>query len=229
LRAPLTNIKMAMRMLQTSLAKDENLADFLVGHPAAKYLAILEQECDREVELINNILDLQQLELAMLPGSDAGNDRLNLESVEIRSWLSTTIEPFRYRANVSHQKLFTSLAEDLPLIKTDRIYLTKILTELLNNACKYTHVEGEILLSIDREPTSEWLTIQVKNQATIAAQHLSQIFQQFYRIPGNSRSQQGTGLGLSLVQKLVQQLQGKINVTSSDGWTEFVVELPIRR
>jgi signal transduction histidine kinase len=229
LRAPLTNIKMAMRMLQTSLAKDENLADFLVGHPAAKYLAILEQECDREVELINNILDLQQLELAMLPGSDAGNDRLNLESVEIRSWLSTTIEPFRYRANVSRQKLFTSLAEDLPLIKTDRIYLTKILTELLNNACKYTHVEGEILLSIDREPTSEWLTIQVKNQATIAAQHLSQIFQQFYRIPGNSRSQQGTGLGLSLVQKLVQQLQGKINVTSSDGWTEFVVELPIRR
>jgi signal transduction histidine kinase len=228
LRAPLTNIKMAMRMLKTSLEVDEDLAELLAGHPAAKYLAILEQECDREVELINNILDLQQLELAMLPGGEAANDRLNIELLEIRSWLSTTIEPFIYRANVSHQKLVTSLSEYLPVVKTDRIYLTKILTELLNNACKYTHVEGEILVSIDGDPISDCLTIQVKNQAIVAEEHLSRIFEQFYRIPGTNRSQQGTGLGLSLVQKLVQQLKGKINVTSSDGWTEFVIELPIK-
>jgi signal transduction histidine kinase len=228
LRAPLMNIKMAMRMLKTSLETDEDLADLLTGHPAIKYLTILEQECDREVELINNILDLQQLELAILPGGDADGDRLNIESIDIRSWLSTTIEPFIYRANVSHQQLVTSVAADLPVLKTDRIYLTKILTELLNNACKYTHVEGEILVSIEGNTIPEWLTIQVKNQSTIAEDHLPRIFEQFYRIPGTNRSQQGTGLGLSLVQKLVQQLKGKISVTSTDGWTEFVVELPIK-
>jgi signal transduction histidine kinase len=228
LRAPLMNIKMAMRMLTTSIATDEDLADLLAGHPAAKYLTILEQECDREVELINNILDLQRLELAMLPGGNAVNDPVNIDTVEIKSWFPTTIEPFIYRANVSRQKLVVSLSEDLPAVKTDRIYLTKILTELLNNACKYTHVEGEILVSIDGDRIAECLTIQVHNQASVAKEHLPRIFDQFYRIPGTNRSQQGTGLGLSLVQKLVQQLNGKINVTSSNGWTKFVVELPIR-
>jgi signal transduction histidine kinase len=64
LRAPLMNIKMAMRMLKTSLKTDAEIANLLSGHRAEKYLTVLEQECDREVELINNILELQRLELS---------------------------------------------------------------------------------------------------------------------------------------------------------------------
>ena len=55
LRAPLMNIKMAMRMLQISLRVDPELTSLLSGHPAERYLAVLEQECDREVDLINII------------------------------------------------------------------------------------------------------------------------------------------------------------------------------
>jgi signal transduction histidine kinase len=226
LRAPLMNIKMAMRMLKISLKTDTT--NLLSGHPAERYLAVLEQECDREVELINNILDLQRLETVLLQEKGATNDRINLESVEIESWLSAMIESFTYRANESQQKITTSLAKPISVVLTDRIYLTKILTELLNNACKYTCIGGDILVSIDSNLKSELLTIQIRNQAAIAAQHLPHIFEQFYRIPGTNRSQQGNGLGLALVQKLVAQLQGKINVVSSNGWTEFTVYLPIR-
>ena len=102
------------------------------------------------------------------------------------------------------------------------------MTELLNNACKYTCIGGEILVSIDSNPKLELLTIQIGNQAAIATQHLPHIFDRFYRVPGNNRSQQGTGLGLSLVQKLVEQLNGKINAVSSNGWTEFTIDLPIK-
>ncbi len=227
LRAPLMNIKMAMRMLRISMRTDTELTNLLAGHPAERYLAVLEQECDREVELINNILDLQRLETTLAEKKGAANDRVNLESIEIEDWLSTTVESFAYRADESKQKITTSISKSIPTVLTDRIYLTKILTELLNNACKYTCVGGDISISIDSNLKSELLTIQIRNQAEIAPLHLPFIFDRFYRVPGNNRSTQGTGLGLSLVQKLVEELTGKIRVVSSNGWTEFTVDLPL--
>lgn len=227
LRAPLMNIKMAMRMLTTSLETDVDLANLLAGHRAKKYLQILEQECDREVELIDRILELQRLELALVPGCRQRNRQIDLEAVEISTWLLVTIVPFMDRIEISRQILTTSMSEWLPILTTDRVYLTKILIELLNNACKYTQANGKILVSIEGNPDSAWLTIEVKNQSEISAHHLPHIFEQFYRIPGANRSQQGSGLGLSLVLKLVQQLKGKIDVISADGWTKFIVQLPV--
>jgi signal transduction histidine kinase len=218
LRAPLMNIKMAMQMLTTSLKTDPEISNLLLGHRAQKYLSILEQECEREVELINDILDLQRLELSI--------DCLNLESVEIATWLPIAIEPFIHRANNYRQKLKASASESIPNITIDRVCLNKIFTELLNNACKYTQPDGEILVRIDGN--SNWISIVIRNQAEISDQHLPHIFEQFYRIPGSDRSQRGgTGLGLSLVQKVVQQLNGQIHVASTDGWTEFTVKLPV--
>jgi signal transduction histidine kinase len=228
LRAPLMNIKMAMRMLRISMRTDTELTNLLAGHPAERYLAVLEQECDREVELINNILDLQRLDTALLQKKGSTDDRVNVESIELEDWLSTTVESFAYRADESQQKIATSISKSISTVLTDRICLTKIMTELLNNACKYTCIGGEILVSIDSNPKLELLTIQIRNQAAIATQHLPHIFDRFYRVPGNNRSQQGTGLGLSLVQKLVEQLNGKINAVSSNGWTEFTIDLPIK-
>jgi signal transduction histidine kinase len=228
LRAPLMNIKMAMRMLKISMRMDPKLTNLLLGHPAEKYLAVLEQECDREVELINNILDLQRLETILCQQKGSTNDRINLESIEIESWLSTIVESFTCRADEAQLKINTSILKSMPIVLTDRTYLTKILTELLNNACKYTCIGGDIVVSIDSNLKLEILTIQIRNQAEIDTQYLPYLFDSFYRVPGKDRSKQGTGLGLSLVQKLVEQLNGKINVVSSNGWTEFTVDLPIK-
>lgn len=221
LRAPLMNIKMAVKMLKISLDTDPELAELLSGHRAEKYLAVLEQECNREVELIDNTLEIQRLDLAI--------DRVNIESVEIATWLPTAMAPFIYRAELRHQSLTISTSESLPKIATDRAYLTKILTELINNACKYTQAGGKISIEVDGNPDSELLTISVKNQAEIAQKHLPHVFDQFYRVPGSDREQQGgTGLGLSIVQKLVRQIDGRIYVASINGWTEFAVKLPVK-
>ncbi len=221
LRAPLMNIKMAVRMLKISLDSDQAIAYLMSGHRAETYLTVLERECDREVEAIDNILELQRLKLTA--------DLVNIEAVEIATWLPTTIEPFIHRADTRHQNLTTSTSEWLPTIVTDRVYLTKIFTELVNNACKYTQSGGKISVEVDSNPNSESLTIAIKNQAEIAEKHLPHIFDQFYRVPGGDLDRQGgTGLGLSIVQKLVQQLDGQINVASINGWTEFAVRLPVR-
>jgi signal transduction histidine kinase len=240
LRAPLMNIKMAMTMLKTSLETDPEISHLLLGHRAEKYLDILEQECDREVESIDRILDLQRLEF----GEDRSRypetlgrqtatrlpptHQLHLEPLAIATWLQPTIEPFIHRAKIDGQTLTSSVSQWLPTIETDRDCLTKITIELLNNACKYTRSDGQISISVEAQPHAELLTIVVKNQAEISQQHLPRIFDQFYRVPNRDRSSQtGSGLGLSLVQKLVDRLNGQIHATSSAGWTEFVVKLPL--
>jgi signal transduction histidine kinase len=236
LRAPLMNIKMAMQMLKTSLTTDPSIANLLSGHRAEKYLSILEQECDREVVLIDNVLELQRLEFSPSDRSERHHlslaapieQKLNLESLEVTTWLNAIVESFIDRAERDRQKITTTVPEWLPTITTDRVCLTKIFTELLNNACKYTHIGGRIMVAIDANPTSPWLKLSVKNQTEISAQHLPHIFEQFYRIPGSDLSERGgSGLGLFLVQKLVDRLNGTIQVTSADGWTEFAVNLPI--
>ncbi len=66
----------------------------------------------------------------------------------------------------------------------------------------------------------------ISNQAEIPATELPRVFEKFYRVPKADRWKQGgTGLGLALVQKLVERLQGTISVDSSDGWTTFTIEL----
>jgi signal transduction histidine kinase len=229
LRVPLMNIKMAVRMLKISLSSDPQITALIAGHRSEKYLAILETECDRELEAIDNILELQRLELSNDRLVATLNEGANIEAVEIATWLPTTIEPFIHRADSRHQALTTSTSEWLPTISTDRVYLTKIFTELVNNACKYTQSGGKISVEVDSNPNSESLTIAIKNQAEIAEKHLPYIFDRFYRVPGGDRDRQGgTGLGLSIVQKLVQQLNGQIHVASINGWTEFAVRLPIQ-
>ena len=67
----------------------------------------------------------------------------------------------------------------------------------------------------------------ISNSAEIPAAELPHIFEKFYRVPNaNPWQQSGTGLGLALVQKLLEQMQGTIKVESSRGWTTFTVELP---
>jgi signal transduction histidine kinase len=241
LRAPLMNIKMAMKMLRTSLENDPDISHLLLGHRAEKYLDILEQECDREVESIDRILDIQRLEyveererslftetLRKQVPPTSPSEQLNLESLAIATWLPPTIEPFIHRAKNDGQILTSSVSQWLPTIETDRTLLTKIAIELLNNACKYTRVDGQISIAIEAHPQSDLLTIVVKNQAEIPQHHLPRIFDRFYRIPSRDRSSQnGSGLGLSLVQKLVDRLNGQIHATSAAGWTEFVVKLPL--
>ena len=116
--------------------------------------------------------------------------------------------------------------------------LGRILAELLNNACKYTQNGGEIKFVIECKqkksskkslkevpPTIKFL---ISNPSEIPESELPKIFNKFYRVPNaDPWKQGGTGLGLALVKKLVEQLNGDILVSSSNGWTTFTVEMPI--
>ena len=174
------------------------------------------------------MLDLQRLEAESYSISQ-------VEAVNLPELLPSIIEPFRIRTGERQQTLTINLAPNLPILISDRTSLERILAELLNNACKYTPASGEIILGVRTSSSSQVATLDsatvtiftVSNSAEIPAVGLPRIFEKFYRVPKADKWKQGgTGLGLALVQKLVECLQGSIKVESSNGWTTFTVKLP---
>jgi signal transduction histidine kinase/pSer/pThr/pTyr-binding forkhead associated (FHA) protein len=208
LRTPMANIKMAIHILK----------QFPMDQRQERYLNILNNECARETELINNLLDLQRLE--------SGSQPIGQESLNLDTWLPTVLEAFQTRSQQRHQNLQIHCPSNLPSLQSNRHSIERVLAELLNNACKYTAADGEISLTVVLvEPNG--IQFRVANQSEIAASELPRIFDKFYRVPNaDPWKQGGTGLGLALVKKLVQQLQGDIQVTSEAGVTTFIVDLP---
>jgi PAS domain S-box-containing protein len=217
LRTPITNMKMAIHMLKISLEPERQ----------QRYLEILHTECTREAQLINDLLDLQRLEATSYP--------VSLEPLNLQDFLPSILEPFRSRTQECQQTFQLNFSPNVPTLLCNRANLERILAELLNNACKYTPAGGTITLSIRYDPKqpahvpdSTPITIfSIRNSAEIPATELPRIFEKFYRVSNAEPWKQGgTGLGLALVQKLVDQLQGTIEVESDQGWTTFSVQLP---
>lgn len=213
LRAPLANIKMAIHMLKvTSSAKR-------TGH----YLQILEDECKREMNLVNDLLDLQRLE--------AGSKPFIPEAIHVKNWLSSLIESFHTRLRERQQLLQLDVFPALTPLISDRGSLERILFELLNNACKYTPQGGKIRVcarqssNISTSPVTKFTVCN--SGPEIPVEELNHIFEKFYRIcRDNPWEQEGTGLGLALVRKLVEHLGGTIKVSSQPGQTIFTVQIP---
>lgn len=211
LRTPMTNIKLAAKMLQLAIGSPDKQ-----NH----YLNTLEQECEREISLIDNLLDLQQLE--------TGSKALSVESIPLQEWLQKLAGSFQERAQQQHQYLSTQVDPRLDIIYTDRLILERVLSELLTNACKYTPPHHQISLKAHGlEP--DRVEFQILNTGVeIPPDHLPLLFQKFYRIPKADRWQQGgTGLGLSLVKRAIEGLGGEIEVESGSGQTLFTLWLPL--
>jgi signal transduction histidine kinase/DNA-binding response OmpR family regulator len=212
LRSPLANMRMAIAMLKNCLEQ---------GAPANKrtvYLQILQDECEREISLINDLLDLQRLE--------AGSKIVEVQAIDLSSWLPEVVQPFASTAQARQITLQVHLAPNLPMLSSDPISLQRILAELLHNAHKYTPPDEKITVSAMAE--ADRIRLQVCNSGIeIPAPELPRIFDKFYRVPsGDPWQQGGTGLGLALVKQLVEHLGGVIGVKSDAGQTCFTIELP---
>lgn len=223
LRTPITNMKMAIHMLSRTLEQDQSLFAQLKNPEVqrskiARYFQILSNECERETNLIDDLLDLQRLETGTQPFLPT--------AIQLNDWLPPLLEPFEQRTQTRQQRLETDIAPNLPPLVCDAASLERIITELLNNACKYTPPQETIQLTV--QASGECIQFVVCNSGIeISPQEQARIFDKFYRIPKSDRWQQGgTGLGLALVQKLVTRLGSTIQVESRSNQTCFTVLVP---
>jgi signal transduction histidine kinase len=237
LRSPMTNIKLVTQILRLLFQQDESNGDgntqffaemqeqALFKAKINRYLLILEQECDREINLLTTFLDLQQL--------DTGNYSSDQTAVDLQELIPHVVKPFLRHAEDRQQTFHLEIAANLSTITIDQNSLTRIVTELLTNACKFTPTREMIAvtLSLKLSPVNleKTLQLQVINSGVeISASDRSQIFDRFYRIPNGDRwNHKGIGLGLTLVKRLSEHLGGSIVVESDNGQTCFTVEIPI--
>ncbi len=225
LRTPVTSMRVALQLLGVSLTQELDLEAELAKPDAeqgriARYYRILKEECEREISLINDLLDLQRL--------DVGNHELALQNIQINEWLPALVNSFQERATSRNQKLNVVIAENTPILKSDLSSLDRIWAELLNNACKYTPPGEEITLSVVPINSDHLQFALINTGVEIPQNELPRIFDKFYRVPSaDPWKQGGTGLGLALVQKLVQHINGEIKVTSGNHQTCFTIELPL--
>lgn len=226
LRTPLSNIKMAVRLLETVLDQQGLLDPETISNAQSmtRYLNILQEQCNQELALVNDLLDMRAIE------ADANS--IELTSIRLQDWIPQVIESFKARIETQQQCLQLDLSPDLPPLISDVGSLTRVLSELMHNACKYTPPGEQITVtaqtsSVEASSLSS-LQISVSNSGvSIPPEELSRIFDPFYRIPKNDPWRQGgTGLGLALVRKLVNRLQGTIDVATRQNWITFTIRLP---
>ncbi len=182
------------------------------------YLNVLRRECEQEIRMVNDLLALQQLE--------SGTQELLPMPLLLQNWLLQFVEPFEAQALSQQRQLKLELPADLPPLTTDFTLLERLLSHLLDNACKFTPKGGQI--TVTASALAGRLQIQVINSSVeMPADALAQVFDKFYRIPTDDPWQHnGTGLGLALAKALALALGGAIWAESHSGQTCFTVELP---
>ncbi len=211
LRTPVAAVRGAVETLEAGA----------LAHPdeAREFVSIIERHARRLHDIVEDLLELSRIEARQLD--------LSVEPVAVRDAVEHTIELFRRTAEKKGVKLATSIDDDVPRVLADRRALDHVLSNLVDNAIKYSHEGASVTVSA-RATGHGAVELSVQDTGLgIAAKHLSRIFERFYRVDaGRSRQLGGTGLGLAIVKHLVEALGGTVRVESTLGQgTEFVVEL----
>jgi signal transduction histidine kinase len=216
LRTPLTSMMLAIRMLRRGDLSSER---------TAMYLDILEQQCSREIGLVNDLLMLQTLDTPQSHTTDV--------SVDLVQALNQLAEQENGQFTSAQLELHLELPDHSVALATSRDYLSRVMQELLTNARKYAALGSPVTLRLeDRLADKKLVKIHLINIGEgIQSEEIPYIFDKFRRGQHATRKAiPGTGTGLALVKGLVAQLGGKITVTSvpydNEHWqTCFTLEL----
>lgn len=213
LRTPLTSIKGYSDLLLSG--EVGNLSD-----EQREFLEIIKQNADREVALVNDLLDLSRIE--------AGKVELTRAPLDLCALLEGTSVSFRPQLAAKQQALTTDLPPVLPSILGDINRLAQVFTNLLSNAHKYTPHGGRITIAATVADDRVRVTVTDSGIGMSVAEQ-EQLFTSFFRAKNRTTSEVGgTGLGLAITKSLVELHGGAISVTSApDTGSCFTVDLPV--
>ncbi len=212
LRTPLTIVKgFATIML-------DDASDRLTREQKEQ-LSYINESIDHLSRIISNLLDISKIE--------AGKLRLEKKSVDIVSLIKKVLRSFRLYAKSKEIKLETSFATKLSLVSADPDRLTQVLTNLIDNAIKFSHKNGEVFIKAKEE--KDVIEVSVADSGIgISPENFNRIFNKFQRVEkGISSKLRGTGLGLPISREIIQLHGGKIWVESEEGrGSKFIFTLP---
>jgi len=213
LKSPINAVEGYLKMMK----------DKQVGNQLDDYMVMIDRSIERLSGMRNLIMDL--LDLTKIESGKNTREVRKVDLVEIVRKANYSVEPYAFQRKV---KVYLDLPEVL-FYMADNAEMESILNNLLSNAVKYSKPDGgNVNLLLKRE--SDKIILKVEDSGIgMSEEDISKLFNEFVRIKSEkTRGISGSGLGLSIVKKLVEEYNGKISVESlPDKGSIFTVELPI--
>ena len=207
LRTPLTSIRgFAQTMLQSY--------DKLDDESKKRFIKIIEEQSNRLIHLIENMLKVQN------------NENLIFKTVSAKKLIEDVIQIVKQQYK-NHKFVFT-YNDKLPKILVDTDKFQQVMTNLIENAAKYSDINTTVTVKADFDKNPEFVSIKViDNGVKIDKKDFDSIFEKFSRIDNPlTRKVQGSGLGLYITKVLVTKMKGEISVDSNDEETVFEIKIP---
>jgi two-component system, OmpR family, phosphate regulon sensor histidine kinase PhoR len=213
LKTPISTISLASQMLS-----DKSIP---VEHKKLDRISdIISEESKRLGYQVERVLQMAKF--------DQGDLKLQFKEIHIHDIIESVISNFTLQVDSKEGLLIPSLHADNDCVNGDSIHLTNVISNLLDNAVKYSPEKPEIF--IETRNNKGILMVSIRdNGIGISKANLKRIFDKFYRVStGNVHNVKGFGLGLSYVKKIVEEHHGTINVESEiDIGSTFTINLPV--
>jgi two-component system, OmpR family, sensor histidine kinase BaeS len=207
LRTPLTNLQGYLEALRDGVVE-----------PERETFMSLWEEADRLVRLSRS--------LDQLAAGDAGTQDHHPEELDLREIVRMALDLVRPAARAASLEIEADLPRPIA-VTADPDRIAQVLSNLLNNAIRYTPAGGRVSVRAERRPDDVLVSI-VNTGSSIPADDLPHIFERFYRVEkSRDRARGGAGIGLSIVQQLVEAAGGRVGADSSGGLTRFWFTLPV--
>jgi signal transduction histidine kinase len=190
-------------------------------HVRTRAQEILQRQVAHIARLLDDLLDETRLSLGLVS--------LRLEAFDVRTIVSLAMEELSHRIAAKELSLQVSLADQAIMVTGDATRLRQVISNLLDNAIKYTSARGSIGLELARDATHAMLRVR-DTGVGIPADRLTTIFEPFVQDPqGLARTDGGLGLGLSLVKRVVELHGGSVRAESrgTGAGAEFIVRIPL--
>ncbi|HVE41820.1 MAG TPA: ATP-binding protein [Planctomycetota bacterium] len=212
LRTPLTVVQGYVETLTEGAWKDEK--------SSLEFLSIIDKNVRRLSAIVSDLLDLSKLE--------SGGQVLERREVDVRGIVDRVAEAFRPVAARKQQQFSAEVGPGTGGLRADGTLLERALSNLVDNALKYTPEKGKIRVWAGPEDGHVVMSVE-DNGGGIPEADLPRIFERFYRVDkSRSRDLGGTGLGLSIVKHIIQLHGGTISVRSTPAGSTFTIRLPVR-
>lgn len=212
LRTPLTSIR---GFAQTMLSSWDKLDD----DSKKKFIQIIEQQSNRLINLVENMLSVNKLQ--------SFKDKFIYKKADANNLIDTVIQLIKHQyPNHNFMEQFNC---KIPNILVDVDKFQQIMTNLVENAAKYSNESTNITVKTDFSDTDDYVSIKVIDEGIgIKEEDFEKIFTKFSRLDNPlTRKIQGSGLGLYITKILVNKMNGKITVLSNENGTTFEILLPV--
>jgi hypothetical protein len=205
-------------ILSSCMVLEEDLAG-TIDSESMQMVSMMKMSADYVLNLINELLDVSIIE--------SGNLQLKLIPSDIRELIIQSLASNKVLAGIKNIKLNFSVQDSPHFINIDRTKITQAINNLISNAIKYSHDGTNVYINIKESDDSILISIKDEGQG-IPSQEMEKLFKPFSKISvQGTRGEKSTGLGLSIVRKIIDSHNGRVWAESQFGsGTIFFIELP---